>query len=139
MTEQEQQDIVHKVLLWLDIHDDPEHKIPVGYSQRRTDAAHSALLSRLLEGKPPLPQPPPRAFSYPWYKLIDDGKDENCEVCLGTGYYKGQVIINQAPWNLISQVSETEFLVEWAVTKLRARVWKVHNHSSFCWNIEVLK
>lgn len=31
----------------------------------------SALFNRLLEGKEPLPYPPPTAFSYPWYGIVE--------------------------------------------------------------------
>jgi hypothetical protein len=31
----------------------------------------SALFARLLEGKQPLPYPPPTSFSYPWYDIIE--------------------------------------------------------------------
>lgn len=34
----------------------------------------SCLLGRMLyEGKPPLPKPPPLAYSAPWYSLIEEG------------------------------------------------------------------
>lgn len=40
----------------------------------RADAEHSALLTRLLSGKKALPKPPPLAFAYPWYDIVETGK-----------------------------------------------------------------
>ena len=37
----------------------------------------SALFARLLSGKAPLVHPPPRAFSYPWYALIEESGPHN--------------------------------------------------------------
>jgi hypothetical protein len=37
------------------------------YQQLLPDADHSALLVRLLEGKEPLPDPPPVEYAYPKY------------------------------------------------------------------------
>jgi hypothetical protein len=41
------------------------------------DVDHSALLRRLLEGKPLLPKAPPLRMSYPWYEL---GEGQKCEL-----------------------------------------------------------
>jgi len=35
------------------------------------DIGLSALLGRILSGRAPLPSPPPRAYSYPWYDLVE--------------------------------------------------------------------
>lgn len=41
---------------------------------RLVDMEKSCLLGRMtMEGKPPLPEPPPTCFSAPWYNLIEDG------------------------------------------------------------------
>lgn len=43
-----------------------------GLPQPRTvDISHSALLRRLLQGKPALPAPPPLRFSYPAWELVE--------------------------------------------------------------------
>ena len=34
--------------------------------------AKSALFARLLDGKSPLPYPPPTSYAYPWYGVIED-------------------------------------------------------------------
>lgn len=38
------------------------------------DMDHSTLLRRLMEGKQPLPLPPPKSYSYPWYTLVEKGE-----------------------------------------------------------------
>lgn len=35
------------------------------------DVSHSSLLHRLLSGRPLLEKPPPRAFSYPCYEMVE--------------------------------------------------------------------
>jgi hypothetical protein len=45
----------------------PGQKINMLFSQLAIDAEHSALLMRLLEGKEPLPEPPPLKNAYPDY------------------------------------------------------------------------
>jgi len=66
----------------------------------------SALFARLLEGKEPLPYPPPTSFSYPWYDIIETpGK---YQVTLGglvadanandTGEH---LLLNQCPWTVV--------------------------------------
>jgi hypothetical protein len=44
-----------------------------GLGQIMADVDHSELLQRLLDGKEPLPAPPPLCSSYPWYDLIERG------------------------------------------------------------------
>ena len=56
-----------------------EDKMPSNFY---ADLAHSALLRRLLEGKSPLPDPPPCYRSYPWYDLIEDGHAEKVSVSI---------------------------------------------------------
>jgi len=51
----------------------------------------SALFSRLLEGKDPLPNPPPCYYSYPWYSVVEDKKQHAVDI----GFYKGSLTIGQ--------------------------------------------
>jgi hypothetical protein len=70
----------------------------------------SALFARLLEGKEPLPFPPPTSFSYPWYDLVElpgphtvssVGGTANLAALLngdmGTGCER-KILINQCVW-----------------------------------------
>jgi len=74
MADETQQATLDAVKLWLKIRGKPDD------AQLCADIDHSALLARLLDGKEPLPAPPPRAFSYPWYDLIESGKGDAMEV-----------------------------------------------------------
>jgi hypothetical protein len=47
-----------------------------GRGTRDVDADHSALLRRLLSGKPALKAPPPKLYSYPCYPLGEGKKVE---------------------------------------------------------------
>lgn len=42
------------------------------WGQLVADIEHSSLLLRLLSGKDPLPEPPPRAYGYPDYKSVEE-------------------------------------------------------------------
>lgn len=53
-----------------DVH---SNSLEQGFTQLAADAEHSGLLVRLLAGKEPLPKPPPRQNSYPWYELVENG------------------------------------------------------------------
>jgi len=59
-------DIIDLIAKWADV---------AGGVVSVADIQHSALLYRLLSGKPLLPDPPPKAYSYPWYELAEG---ENC-------------------------------------------------------------
>src|SRR5688500_14473153 len=67
--------VVKAVVLWLGVRAAADPRYDAEWlRQLFPDAFHSALLWRLLDGRPVLPKPPPVAFSYPWYDLIDDGE-----------------------------------------------------------------
>lgn len=74
------------------------------------DAMHSALLQRLLDGNEPLPKPPPRAFSYPWYELVERGCADAVEAWTRPGM--AEVVINQYPWKLVRERAPDD----WEVT-----------------------
>lgn len=63
----------------------------------------SALFYRLLSGKPALPAPPPTAFSYPWYAVVEEAGPFT--VTLGSsmrtehGLY---LTINQCAWKVVA-------------------------------------
>lgn len=71
---------------------------------------HSALLERLLHGKDALPQPPPRAFSYPWYFLLEHGSDTVTDI----GFWKdGTVAINQGSYLIEEKISDNEYILRY--------------------------
>jgi hypothetical protein len=73
----------------------------------------SALFQRLLDGKTALPHPPPTNYSYPWYALIEDGFSDKVSVD-GFDFIAGKpgVLINQAPWVIVSNNQAAEQLME---------------------------
>jgi hypothetical protein len=115
-------DVPSLVARWLEIGYPNEAPTPA-------DAWHSALLGRLLAGKDPLPEPPPLAFSYPWYGLIENGRAE--------GYFdlhvypegvpiysdnKPSVMICQSRWVIEQALSHGEYIVVYEHTGLRCRL-----------------
>lgn len=117
----EQDRTLRAVAEWLDILNE------VGYgSPTMADVDHSALLHRLLEGKDPLPEPPPRSMSYPWYELIEKGEDiadihEFPPV--EDGAEGGKFLaINQAVWDIVEKQDDDHYTVRWAATGLICKV-----------------
>ena len=97
-------------------HDDPD--------QMWADMTHSSLLSRILNGKEPLPTPPPRAYAYPWYSLIEDGKAEISDVHFHKDAgYQGEVIICQSGWKVAEKRSDAEYLLQYQYTTKDGLRW----------------
>lgn len=97
----------------------------------------SALFARLLEGKQPLIYPPPCAYSYPWYEVIEESgpfhlslEARDIEEILWENLSdEKQVLIEQTPWRVIKQISDNELEVtfgkwqelgfEWILKKVK--------------------
>lgn len=64
----------------------------------------SRLFARLLQGKHPLPFPPPTTYSNPWYELVEDGFSDKIFLDGFVDLYdKGAnsgIVINQCVWNI---------------------------------------
>lgn len=79
----------------------------------------SALFARLLEGKKPFIYPPPCAYSYPWYEVIEEKGPFNLsleaknleEIIWENLSEEKQVLIEQTPWKLLEKISEQEVRV----------------------------
>lgn len=73
----EMERVVKAVLDWLTVRarEMPDEYDANWIASLEVDADHSALLSRLLDGKEPLEHRPPLYMSYPWYGLITHGHD----------------------------------------------------------------
>src|ERR1700686_881130 len=87
-------------LEWLRVMDQEGHPFPSSIEDLERAMAHSSLLKRLLQGKRPLPEPPPCSMSHPWYTLIENGTAEPYEVKeapFGTFPYP-TLLIDQFPW-----------------------------------------
>jgi hypothetical protein len=140
---------------WLSIREENDIPFPNNLLKLRIDMDHSALLRRLLEGKEPLPIPPPRAFSYPWYELIDYGCSEPNEVWepnASLHSYPCLVIDQFSGWKILDKVSETEWIItyrygqnqdkwaegRWRVYQIGSRIPQQPKKvsSNFLWKIE---
>ena len=99
------------VLRWLAIRESNSIPPPGRFHHLEDDISHSALLRRLIDGKDPLPDPPPESFGQPWYELVEIGTSANVsvsEIDWGRGTH---LIINQALWKVIRQENEDSCLV----------------------------
>ena len=79
----------------------------------------SGLLRYMLEGNEPHDIPPPRAYSKPWYGLIDSGSEgahlPNSDVYVITKYprFKGKVNIVQHFWDILDTIGEEDWVITW--------------------------
>lgn len=107
---------------WLDMREE------YGFTRASgVDADHSPLLRRLLEGIEPLPEPPPRAHSYPWYNLVEKGYDWAHNVWLPPGDSEYNevlghpaIVIDQERWAIIRTVDETTWIVAYTMPDVAA-------------------
>lgn len=82
----------------------------------------SALFARLLDGKEPLPHPPPTSYSYPWYDIIEKSGPHHVSIggglsVAGKAHWDDglganeRILLNQCPWNILRKnEGATEFL-----------------------------
>lgn len=142
---------------WLQIREQYGYEFPQDYCKLRIDADHSALLDRLLQGKEPLPEPPPRAFSYPWYELIENGFAYPYEVWEPTNRlhdYPTLVIDQSSQWKIVEKIFDREWICTYNIARYdqppqfvegRWRIFQIgsnipkytaSNGSKFLWKIE---
>lgn len=95
---------------WLEIREENGYPRTTTLNQLKADADHSSLLKRLLRGEDPLPEAPPRAYSYPWCGLIRDGKASPFEVS-ESGMVPGKLVIEQSLWEIIEKLGEDSWIV----------------------------
>jgi len=91
--------------------------------QLKIDADHSSLLQRLKEDKEVFPEAPPRAYSYPWYDLIQEGRALPFEVHHGPDLISGpdSLLIDQCgEWRILERLGEDSFIATYRVTDLKA-------------------
>lgn len=67
-----------KIQQWIDLL--KKQNINLDIDRFYSDASHSALLKRLLDGKEPLPKPPIKTHSYPNYFATEQGMFQPFEV-----------------------------------------------------------
>lgn len=88
------------VLRWLAIREENRIPPPGRFTNLEEDITFSALLRRLIQGKEPLPEPPPESFGQPWYDLMEHGRAEAVEVNEVSWGKDSHIIINQAIWRI---------------------------------------
>lgn len=91
------------VLRWLSIREDNSIPPPGRFHHMEDDISHSALLRRLIDGKDPLPDPPPESYGQPWYELMENGQSTDVQVAeleWGNGTH---LIINESLWKILRQ------------------------------------
>jgi hypothetical protein len=102
----DQEQVLNCVRRWLRIRN------AAGDPQLIADIDHSALLERLLDGQEPLPEPPPRAYSYPWYALIERGELQVDDVSdLAT-----HIVICQHRWEIERRAEDGSIRVQAGAT-----------------------
>jgi hypothetical protein len=93
------------------------YDFPRDLNQFKIACRKSALLQRMLEGKEPLPIPPPKAHSYPWYDLIETGIGNPYEVweandAISTALAEfPAIVIDQSIWKVLEKLDEDSWLV----------------------------
>jgi hypothetical protein len=105
------------------------------------DLWHSVLLPRLLDGYDPLPQPPPRAYSAPWYALIETGQADllpfevhrNAPDGLvdGDGFW-----IRQSFWPVVATHSDTLWEVQYYEPQRTPGAWTLAHREDGTWRLE---
>lgn len=114
---------IEKLYRWMEIR--VENGIPVSMDNLLADIDHSALLGRLLAGKEPFPEPPPRAYSYPNYTLLENGRGEPGEVYeRDRGFMTDEatpvLFIDQLEWKIVEKRGPEEWIVSYYITDVEA-------------------
>ena len=98
--------VVDVLIEWLRVRDRGGRPLPLGYDGLTDELENSALLHRMLTGKAPLAEAPPRSYGQPWYALVEEGVASDCELVplkdrLGAS---PKVSINQTAWEVVDIV-----------------------------------
>ncbi len=103
----------------LEIRQDNGFDFPNSLDQFKIDIKNSALFQRLLSGKLPLTDPPPKNHGTPWYSLIEDGYGFPIDVWeANTVLTPYQAIgIDQSLWHLTDKISDAEYIIQYVIRK----------------------
>ena len=117
--EDQQRKTLRAVYDWLRIREEHGNPVPTEARSFFVEAEHSALLQRLLNGQRPLPEPPPKNMSYPWYHLIEMGQGTAFEVWEPNGQdHVGMLCIDQCFWHVVQKIGPSEWIVAYEFTAL---------------------
>lgn len=114
--------VLQALYKWIDIREKVGQGYPRSASGLRCDLDHSALFQRLLADEKVLPEPPPRAYSYPWYSLLEGGIGYPHEVWFpskkGISHWGANTVVieQNADWKIVETISEEADLEEWIVS-----------------------
>lgn len=128
--------IIKAFSYWLQVRESEGFNFPSSYVQLEADIMHSSLLRRIIRGDKIFEEPPPRAFSYPCYELLESGQGKPFEVIFDDTFLKFPcLIIDQSFWKIIESISDDEYICvysmghgereRWSKTK-----WKVKRMSN---------
>lgn len=97
----------------------------------------SALFYRLLHNKAPLIYPPPCAYSYPWYSIIEENRTH--ELLLDANSINelldnGEINIEQTAWEVLEIISPMEAIVTYGQWKNLGFKWKLSMKKILCAN-----
>lgn len=102
------------------------------------DVGQSALLRRLLTGKPRLANPPPKSFAHPWYGIMEDGKAVRCNV-VRHRHSPTVAIDRDSRWAIVRQ-DENTLYVRYQGEGPMYRVWQSEPAlDEFGWSMEKIE
>lgn len=112
-------DHFNKLIEWLKIREAGGLDFPSSPDHFQLTMMKSSLLNRLLQGKEPLPIPPPKKYSYPWYSLIETGEGQATDVWEADSWVRDfhdypTLYICQFPWKVIQKISEEDWIVTYS-------------------------
>ena len=120
-TTEEEQRVFKCISRWLTIADRAGREMPADPGQFCINMQKSALLRRLLDGTEPFPLPPPKAYSYPWYSLLEKG--EVSGYLDHSKYGDDRLNISQSLWYIIEQLGYNHYLVQY--NKEEGSIWEL--------------
>lgn len=100
---------------WLEIKESEGHRVDLD-SVNLVDVAHSSLLNRIINEEIIFPEPPPRAYSYPWYDLIENKCAQlfKYEVFFDDHSEEPMVGICQSLWKIVENTSTNKYIVTYS-------------------------
>jgi hypothetical protein len=110
-----EKEAIDNFIRWLRVRQRSGLPMPSTYDQLVDEIWHSALLRRMLSGKPALRVAPPRSFGQPWYSLVEEGEATGCVVTAlkDRSGASPKLSINETPWEIVEEISDREFVVEY--------------------------
>jgi hypothetical protein len=127
----EERETIRQVLLWIRTVRDTGIKYglvqyPSDWLPSDIDCAKSALLERIRNGLTPMDEPPPVAYSCPWYALVEDEGPHYIFDVHQSGQFlaQGQIAVAQNVFMIYERKSDTDLIVgDSRGTSYRFRLW----------------